>query len=113
MEHLVIGVARFTLRLPACRSLKEKRRVVNRVRDRLRARHNVSVAEIGGQDEHRRAVLALGMVGSDARGVESSLRALLDKVEQMQVAAMVERVVEVEVWGDDLAERGRDFQFEL
>ncbi len=108
MENLVVGIARFVLRMSANRSLKQKRRVVQRVRDRLRSRHNVSVAEIGSQDEARRAVLALGVVGSDGRQVEASLRAMLDGIEDLHLAPMVERHVQVETWGDDLAVPGLD-----
>ena len=108
MENLVLGVARLVLRLPACRSLKEKRRVVSRVRDRLRARHNLSVAEIGAQDEHSRAIMALALVGSDGRVVESSLQRILDRVEAMGIAPVVQRLVQVETLGDALAEPGLD-----
>jgi uncharacterized protein YlxP (DUF503 family) len=113
MEHLVVGVARFVLRMAANRSLKDKRRVVQRVRDRVRSRHNVSVSEIGEQDEHRRAVMALSLVGSDARQVEATLRAILDGIEDLHLAPMVERVVQVDVWGDDLAAPGLDLDFDL
>ncbi len=110
MENLVVGVARFALRMSSNRSLKEKRQVVQRVRDRLRARHNVSVSEIGEQDEHRRAVMALGMVGSDAGHVRSSLQKMLDNIEELHLAPMVERKVLVETWGDELALSGFDVQ---
>jgi uncharacterized protein YlxP (DUF503 family) len=112
MENLVVGVARFALRLAACRSLKEKRRVVRRVRDRLRARHNVAVAEIGEQDEPRKVVMALAVVGSDGRTVEASLRSILDSIEDMHLAPMVERKLQVETWGDDLAGPATDFPFD-
>jgi hypothetical protein len=42
---LTIGIYTFDLHLPMARSLKDRRQVVRRVRDRLRARHNVAVAE--------------------------------------------------------------------
>jgi uncharacterized protein YlxP (DUF503 family) len=113
VENLVVGVARFALRMPANRSLKEKRKVVRRVRDRVRSRHNVSVSEIGDQDEARRAVFALGMVGSDGRHVESSLRAILDAIEDLHLAPMVERTIEVETWGDDLAGLGPPDEYEF
>ncbi len=113
MENLVVGIARFVLRMPGNRSLKEKRKVVQRVRDRLRARHNVSVSEIGDQDEARRAVFALGMVGSDGRAVEARLRAILDSVEDLQLAPMVERRLQVETWGDELASPGLPDQFDF
>jgi len=111
MENLVVGIARFVLRMPANRSLKEKRRVVQKLRDRVGARHNVSVSEIGDQDEHRRAVFALGMVGSDGRHVESSLRKILDNIEDLHLAPMVERQVQVDIWGDDLAMPGVDVDY--
>ena len=103
MEHLVVGVARFTLRFPGSRSLKDKRRILHSVQDRIRARHRVSCAEIGAQDEHGRAILALGLVGSDRRVVEATLATILDEVERGGLAPMGERVVRVEVWGASLA----------
>ncbi|MFH1466925.1 MAG: DUF503 domain-containing protein [Pseudomonadota bacterium] len=112
-EHLVVGVARFVLRFPGCRSLKEKRRVLHSVQDRLRARHRVSCAEIGAQDEHARAVLALGLVGSDKREVEAALGTMLAEVDRAGLAPMGERVIRVEVWGDSLAEPGLALDFDL
>lgn len=111
MENLVVGIARFVLRMPGNRSLKEKRKVVQRVRDRVRARHNVSVSEIGEQDEHRRAVFALGMVGSDARHVESTMARILDGIDELHLAPMVERRLQVESWGDELAGPGIDLDY--
>lgn len=104
MENIVLGLARFVLRVPGCVSLKEKRMVVRKVKDRLRARHEVSVAEVGAQDEHQRAILAIGMVGSDARALGESLRALLREVERMSVAPIVEERVELVTYGDSLSE---------
>lgn len=100
MENLVVGIARFEVRIPGSRSLKARRRVTQRIRDRLRARHNVSVAEVGGQDERDRVVFGLAMVGSDARLVGSSLEKLLDTVEAMHVAPVVARHVETTTYGD-------------
>lgn len=103
MEHLVVGVARFVLLLTGNRSLKEKRRVVHAIRDRLRARQGVTVAEIGAQDAHHRAVLAVALAGSDAAQVERTLQGLLDQVDGMHLAPVVDRQVRVETWGDSLA----------
>ena len=44
---MTIGVYTFEIHLPAARSLKDKRQVVRRLKDRLRARYNVAVAELG------------------------------------------------------------------
>lgn len=85
-EETWVGVVRLVLALPGSRSLKDKRRVVHQVRDRLRARRNVSVAEVGHLEHHRRAVLALAMVSNDARHLRSALDGLVHEIAQWHVA---------------------------
>ena len=53
-----IGVLTLELHLPDSHSLKDKRSVVKGLKDRLRHRFNVSVAEIGGHDTWQRSVIA-------------------------------------------------------
>lgn len=53
-----VGVLTLELRLDECHSLKEKRHWVKGLKDRLRARFNVAVAEIGDQDLHNSSVVA-------------------------------------------------------
>lgn len=57
-------------------SLKDKRRVVKSIKDRIRTRFNVSLAEIGGLDEWQRAVLGMVIIGNDKRHVEQSMAAV-------------------------------------
>ena len=70
---MVIGVIGWELEVYGCQSLKEKRRVIRSLRDRLRARHNISVAETGHQDLWQRAEITACVVGSDRRQVEAVL----------------------------------------
>ena len=95
-ERLVLGIARFALHLPLSRSLKDKRRVLRAVKDRFRARYGLRVAEIGAWDERARAVLAVALVGSDARRLGSELERRLDELESWALAPVVERRVVVE-----------------
>ena len=53
--------------IPGCRSLKQKRMAVRSLRDRLRHRFNLSVAETDHQDIHDRAQLTAALVTSDGR----------------------------------------------
>ena len=75
---LVAGCS-WDLSLAECRSLKDKRRVVKSLKDRLRKRFNVSVAETAYQDAWSRAELSVALVGSDGRYAES----VLSKVDRM------------------------------
>jgi uncharacterized protein YlxP (DUF503 family) len=59
-----IGVLTLELRIEHAHSLKEKRHVVKSLKDRLRHKFNVSVAEIDDQDLHNSAVVAAATVSS-------------------------------------------------
>lgn len=68
-----IGLLRINLHLPAAQSLKDKRRVLLHLRERIKNRFNVSVTEVGGeQDKWQRMDLAFVMVAGD--------RPVIDKV---------------------------------
>ena len=70
---MVIASVTWELSLPGCSSLKEKRSVLRSLRDRLRNKFNVSVAETAFQDAHGRAQLTVALVASDGRFSESVL----------------------------------------
>jgi uncharacterized protein YlxP (DUF503 family) len=59
-----IGVLTLELRIEHAHSLKEKRHVVKSLKDRLRHKFNVSVAEIDDQDLHNSSVIAAATVSS-------------------------------------------------
>ena len=65
--------------LPYCHSLKEKRQVLRKVQDRLRARFNFSVAEINYQDLWQRAQLGAVTVGADRKLLEKLTRQLIEE----------------------------------
>jgi uncharacterized protein YlxP (DUF503 family) len=65
--------------------------VIRSLRDRLRAKFNVSVAETGLQDVHGRAVISIAAVGSDRRLVESMLEKA-DRLVEMHGGATIVRV---------------------
>jgi uncharacterized protein YlxP (DUF503 family) len=64
------------LRIEHAHSLKEKRHVVKSLKDRLRNKFNVSVAEIDDQDLHNSAVIAAAAVSSSRDFAEKILQAV-------------------------------------
>ena len=70
---MIVGVVTWELHLDGCRSLKEKRRVLKSLKDRLHNRFNVSVAETAHQDLWQRAELTCCVVATDRRQTESVL----------------------------------------
>lgn len=70
---MVIGILQFELIIRGGESLKDKRRVVRSVKDRLHREHLVSVAEVAAHDTLNRAVLGLACVGTDGARVGAVL----------------------------------------
>lgn len=83
---MVIGVATIDLYIHGVRSLKEKRGVVRRVVDRLRARFPLSVAEVDNLDLHQKATIGMAIVTNDQRLADSTLSKALNFVEDMHLA---------------------------
>lgn len=73
---MVIGVVKARLRFPEARSLKDKRSVLHSIKDRLLARMNVSVAEVGSQDSWQMAELAVVTVGAESVHVQERISAV-------------------------------------
>ena len=70
---MIVGVLTWELHLDGCRSLKEKRRILKSLKDRLHNRFNVSVSETAHQDVWQRAELTCCVVTTDRRQAESVL----------------------------------------
>ena len=92
---MTVGVLQLELSIGDAMSLKDKRRVIKSLKDRLAAGHNVSVAEVGMQDEHRRSMLAVAMVGSDKQYVEGALSKLVDFVRVVSQANLVDYQIDL------------------
>lgn len=69
-----VGVIIFELRLEESHSLKDKRHFVKSLKDRLRSKYNVSVAEIDYQDLWQRGLVAAVTVSSDQARAEQILQ---------------------------------------
>ncbi len=86
---MVVASQTWELALPGCVSLKAKRSVLRSLRDRLRSKFNVSVAETGLQDVPARAELTIALVSSDGRLAGSILEKTDRFVEQHGGASIV------------------------
>lgn len=92
---MVVGVLRVRLVVFEAHSLKDKRRVTKSLKDRLAARHNVSVAEVDDLDHRQAITLGLAMVANDGRFVESTLHKIVDEIRAFGRASLVDFDVEL------------------
>jgi uncharacterized protein YlxP (DUF503 family) len=86
---MLIAAALIELRLEESESIKAKRRVVNSVKDRLRRRYNVSVAEVAEQDDRHEICLGCVAVGIDPRHLRVKLEKVIHFVESLGLAQLV------------------------
>jgi uncharacterized protein YlxP (DUF503 family) len=98
---MFVGVLRLTFHIPHARSLKEKRSAVRRFRDRVRARFDVSIAEVGGQDLHQRAEFGVAVISGDAAVCDSVLEQVAREAEHQPDAVLTHRSTEVIPMGDE------------
>jgi len=102
-----VGILQFELLIRGAESLKDKRRVVRSVKDRLHREHQVSVAEVAHLDRPAVAGMALTLVNRDARYLQSVLDTIVDKLRKLNDAELGDCTREV-LHGDQLPESTAD-----
>ena len=92
---MIVGVLRVRLAVFEALSLKDKRRVTKSLKDRLAARHNVSIAEVDDLDHRQALTLGLAMVANESRFVQSALSKIVDDIRAYPHASLLEYDIEL------------------
>lgn len=90
---MVVALLRVELHIPHAQSLKDKRMVTRRLKDRLKP-FNVGVAETDHQDLWQRAELGVVTVATDDRQAEQVLQSVLDEIDRLEPGVMTRSEVE-------------------
>jgi uncharacterized protein YlxP (DUF503 family) len=77
---MIVGISVFELHLHSSRSLKDKRRVVKSLIERIHQRFRVSVAETGFHDLHQRAEISMAAV---VAGSENEMEKLMEEIRNL------------------------------
>lgn len=101
-ESFLVGTLRIALRIPGARSLKDRRRVVLSLRDRVQARHGAAVAEVGWLGEPGHAVIGIAVVGNDRAALQSRLDVIAADIERVADALLTDRSTDIRPFGDAL-----------
>mgnify|MGYP000376682063 CR=1 FL=1 len=78
---IVIGL-RMDLYLPGVNSLKEKRRLIKSLLDKINNKFNVSIAEIDKQDMWQRSVIGIVSVSNSRKPIERTYTSIIELVDQ-------------------------------
>jgi len=92
---MVVGVCRLRLALHGVFSLKEKRGIIKRITARVRNSFPVSIAEVAENDQLRSAAIGFSVVGNDGAYVNSVLDKVLDFIEDLYLAEIIDQHIEL------------------
>jgi uncharacterized protein YlxP (DUF503 family) len=90
---MIVGVCRITLLVPGSHSLKERRMVLRRIKDRVRNTFNVAIAEVSEgdfKDSWQSAQLGFAVVANDKVFTQSVVQKVLGFIDGLGVAKLVD-----------------------
>ena len=87
---MIIGVVRFYLEISSSFCLKDKRRILNSLKTKLKNKFNVSVAEIGEKDVWNLSELAVAVVSDDSAFCDAQLGKITSFVEEFNDVHILE-----------------------
>jgi uncharacterized protein YlxP (DUF503 family) len=92
---MVVGAAKIILRLYGNNSLKGKRHVVQKIKERIKNRFNVSVAEVSDLDLWQKAGIGVVTVSNDVKVVQSILNQVVDMVENTGLGQILDFEIQI------------------
>jgi uncharacterized protein YlxP (DUF503 family) len=90
-----VGLLTLELHIPDAQSLKDKRQVLRSLKDRLRGRFNVAVAELDHQDTWQRSLIGIVTISAEESHLEESLQHVLDESERLLGRALIAHQIEI------------------
>ena len=86
---MVVAISVFEIHIPAGRSLKDKRRVVKALKERIHRRFRVSIAETDHHDLHQRAEIAVAAVHLSRAEMEKMMDEIHEMLDQVPDAMLI------------------------
>jgi uncharacterized protein YlxP (DUF503 family) len=90
-----VGLLTLELHIQHAQSLKDKRQVLRSLKDRLRAKFNVAVAELEHHDTWQRSVVGVVTLSNEERQLQESLQHVLAEADNILGPLLVSHGVEV------------------
>ena len=89
-----VGYGQIKFFLHGNRSLKDKRKIIKSMRDRVKNKFNVSISEIGDQDEWQSLQIGIAAVSSDSQYLDGLMTQVVEFIDNMHLAEMTDCKIE-------------------
>jgi uncharacterized protein len=94
-ESMVVGICTLELFLPNNGSLKDKRRIVKSIKDRMKHRFNISISEIDDQELWQKSVLGIACVGNDRGHIHQTLDRVISTIRGTPLVEVIDYHLEM------------------
>jgi uncharacterized protein YlxP (DUF503 family) len=91
---MIVGLLEMQVSVFDAMTLKDKRRVIKSIKDRVSNTYNVSIAEVEHTESIRTSILAVVMVANDWRFVDSALSKVVDFVRRVPQLSLIDYSIE-------------------
>ena len=91
---MIVGVLSLQLMIPDAMSLKDKRRVIKSLKDRVAHKFNVSIAEVGHNDNIRSSLLGVAVVANESRFADSVLSSVVEMIRRTPPLVLIDYSIE-------------------
>ena len=92
---MVVGILQLRIMIRDAQSLKDKRRIVKSLRDRIRNRFNVSVSEVDSLDLRQQATLGIALATNDRVFADQVLAKVVDLVRATPGSSLIDYDIEI------------------
>ena len=103
---MVVGTGLLDFRIFGCGSLKEKRSVLSRIIRRIQNEFNISIAEVGDNDQWQKAKVGFCVVGNDKSYINAKIDHVLNFVDRFGAVEVVRSKIEITSFSDMLEDIG-------
>ncbi|MDR5658996.1 DUF503 domain-containing protein [Serpentinicella sp. ANB-PHB4] len=79
---MLVGICNVTVRMYETNSLKSKRQIIKSLIERIKARYNVSIAEVGEQEKWQLAEIGFCCVSNTNKHADSMIQSVIKFIEQ-------------------------------
>lgn len=109
---MVVGVCRVSLMLEESQSLKDKRSVLKRIKDRVSQKFNCAIAEVGDQDVWQSAHLGFAVVSNERGFTQSMVQRILQFIDDLALAKLIDDEQDYVDYGDGVLEGASEGRYD-
>ncbi|MEO0237422.1 MAG: DUF503 domain-containing protein [candidate division WOR-3 bacterium] len=91
-----VTIAKIELFMRESQTLKDKRRVIKSLIERIKNRYNVSIAEVGDNDSCKKSTIGIAIVSNDTKFNDRQLKEIINFIDSNPLVMIIKS--EIEIW---------------